>query len=123
MPWPIGFNPDPGISLALCLIAKTTLNWCFSQPGCLFDYFSHPPKQKKFKKEKKLAITEAVAQAVDSVNEYNSVEIPRVRTKIIYREVEKSKKQEAPKEGNVFTDKRDGHQYKYIEVEGMRRMA
>lgn len=104
-------------------MAKTTLNWFFTQPDCLFDYFSLSPKQKKFKKEKKLAITEAMAQAVDSVNEYHSVEILRVRTKIIYREVEKPKKQEAPKEGNVCTDKRDGHQYKYIEVEGMLRMA
>jgi len=78
---------------------------------------------KKYKKEKELAVTEAVTKALDSVKEYHSVEVPPVKTIVIYKEKEVKKEKKAPKPENVFTDKRDSKQYKFIEVEGLLWMA
>ncbi len=92
----------------------------------IFWYYCDTQK-KEFELEKKLAVTEAVSNAVDSLKEHRSIETPPVKTIVIYKEAKEVKKKEEPKKipvaENVFTDERDGQQYKYIEVEGLLWMA
>ena len=70
-----------------------------------------------------LAISEAVTQAVDSVNSHHALDVP-LRTYHVYKakqesseESKKTVKKTAPvkKSSNVFTDKRDGKKYMFAE--------
>ena len=86
----------------------------------VFWYYCDSQK-KKFEDEKAQAIAEAVAEALENERSKQNVHEPPVRTKIVYveKEAEKPKTEKVP---NVFTDDRDGKQYKFIEVDDHRWM-
>lgn len=84
-------------------------------------------KLKQVEAERDAAIELAIEEAIENSRSRGVVKDPPVRTKIVYVEKEvpaKEKAAPAPKKDpNVFTDERDGKQYKFIEVDGMTWMA
>jgi uncharacterized protein (TIGR02145 family) len=89
----------------------------------------------KFELEKKLAVTEAVQKAIDSINHHQALEppmqvvvahqpppvVPAPKKEKIKKPVEKPT--EEPADPNVFTDERDGQQYHIFEADGMTWMG
>jgi uncharacterized protein (TIGR02145 family) len=82
-------------------------------------------QKKKLEKEKEVAVAEAVDSALAAYESYQNVHEPPVRTKIVFveKEAPKEKKKAPAKPANIFTDDRDGKQYKYMENEDHRWMA
>lgn len=90
----------------------------------IFWYFCESQK-KQLQEENELAIAEAVAEALENARSRGVAKEPPVRTKIVYveKEAPKEKKKAAGKVDNMFTDERDGNQYKFIEIEEQLWMA
>ena len=79
-------------------------------------------KIKKLEAERDAAIELAVAEAIELNKSKGVAKEPPVRTKIVYveKEVPAKKPKSAP---DMFTDERDGKQYKFVEVDDMTWMA
>jgi len=76
----------------------------------------------ELEKANKLAVSEAVSQAIDSINSHHALDAP-LKTYHVYKanqqeetkgsEKSMSKTTTVKKSSDVFTDKRDGHKYKF----------
>jgi len=88
-------------------------------------YFYMNTECEKKELDNQAAIAAAVAHALDSVESHRTLQAPPERTHIVYIEKEAPKEQKVvePKKENMFTDERDGQQYKFIKVNDLFWMA
>ena len=82
-------------------------------------------KIKKLEAERDAAIELAVAEAIELNKSKGVAKEPPVRTKIVYveKEVPAKEPKQPKKDPDMFTDERDGKQYKFVEVDDMTWMA